>query len=65
MAGSLIASGDVGTYVFSRLADMFEFFRSPMTSDGRLYINDSYWAEAHRHQLQQPERRWRDALRPR
>ncbi len=43
--GALCIRGDVGTYVFSRLADMFEFFRSPMTSDDRLYINDSYWAE--------------------
>ncbi len=43
--GALCIRGDVGTYVFSRLTDTFEFFRSPMTSGDRLYINDGYWAE--------------------
>lgn len=38
--GSLCISGDCGTYVFSRLNDMFEFFRS---DSGR--INLPYWAE--------------------
>ncbi|MBJ6986901.1 hypothetical protein [Devosia sp. MC521] len=36
--GYLCISGDMGCYVFSRLADMFEFFRG----EG---INLSYWAE--------------------
>lgn len=39
-SGSLCIHGDCGTYVFSRLEDMFEFFRSPT---GR--INAQYWAE--------------------
>lgn len=38
--GALCIHGDCGSYVFSRLPDMFEFFRS---SDGR--INAPYWAE--------------------
>lgn len=36
--GHLCFSGDMGTYVFSRLPDMFEFFRG----EG---VNPSYWAE--------------------
>ena len=40
--GHLAISGDMGSYVFSRTADMFEFFRdSAMT--GR--INPGYWHE--------------------
>lgn len=42
--GALCFRGDVGTYVFSRLPDMFKFFRHK-AEDGSLYINDSYWAE--------------------
>jgi hypothetical protein len=38
--GTLCIHGDCGTYVFSRLNDMFEFFRS---SGNR--INPGYWAE--------------------
>lgn len=41
-AGHLCYTGDMGTYVFSRIEDMFEFFRS---RDGALRINRSYWAE--------------------
>lgn len=37
--GQLTIRGDMGTYVFSRLNDMFEFFRS-----GR-GINPGYWGE--------------------
>lgn len=38
--------GDMGTWSFSRIEDMFEFFRSRPDSDrGRLYINPSYWSE--------------------
>jgi hypothetical protein len=40
--GTLCINGDCGTYVFSRLTDMFEFFRSKGNTD---YINPSYWAE--------------------
>jgi len=45
--GSLCYSGDMGTFVFSRLKDMFEFFRTDakyMKNDG-LRINPSYWEE--------------------
>jgi len=38
--GYLCISGDMGCYVFSRLPDMFEFFRNPAGN-----INPSYWAE--------------------
>lgn len=38
--GSLCFSGDMGTYTFSRVSDMFTFFRG---TPGR--INASYWAE--------------------
>lgn len=43
--GYLCYTGDMGTYVFRRLEDMFEFFRHRPRDDGRLYINESYWAE--------------------
>lgn len=36
--GALAIHGDMGSYVFSRLRDMFEFFRGDQ-------INPSYWAE--------------------
>ena len=35
--GRLLISGDCGTYVFSRINDMFQFFRGK-------YIDFSYWA---------------------
>lgn len=41
--GMLCVNGDMGTYTFARLADMFEFFRSP--SQPKFHINASYWAE--------------------
>lgn len=37
--GTLTINGDMGTYVFSRLSDMFEFFGSKPT------INPQYWGE--------------------
>jgi len=37
--GALCVNGDMGTFVFARLDDMFEFFRGPGD------INASYWAE--------------------
>jgi len=41
--GHLCISGDCGTYVFSRLQDMFEFFRN---EEGKpLGINPGYWGE--------------------
>ena len=36
--GRLTITGDMGTYVFARIDDMFEFFRGPQ-------INPDYWAE--------------------
>jgi hypothetical protein len=38
--GSLCYTGDMGTFVFSRLHDMFQFFRSE-----RGGINPQYWSE--------------------
>lgn len=47
--GYLCYSGDMGTYVFSRLDDMFEFFRTDRDYAQRqgkqLGINTGYWAE--------------------
>lgn len=47
--GYLCYCGDMGTYVFSRLEDMFEFFRTDRwqpSRDGRtLFINLGYWSE--------------------
>lgn len=39
---SLCINGDHGTYVFSRVSDMFKFFRS---KNGELNINSDYWSE--------------------
>lgn len=48
--GFLCISGDMGTYVFSRLDDMFEFFRMDdgdfnKKRNALLNINPSYWGE--------------------
>lgn len=45
--GYLCITGDMGTYVFSRLDDMFHFFRREefMKNKPGLQINLSYWAE--------------------
>ncbi len=40
--GYLAISGDMGCFVFSRVRDMFEFFRD---ADGKDRINLSYWSE--------------------
>jgi len=42
--GALVIDGDMGTYVFRRLDDMFEFFRTDRV-EGKLRINPSYWGE--------------------
>lgn len=42
--GRLAYHGDMGTYVFSRIEDMFQFFRDGR-QDGKLHINTSYWGE--------------------
>lgn len=41
----LVYSGDMGCYVFSRVKDMFEFFRADKRSNDGLCINTGYWAE--------------------
>lgn len=49
--GHLCITGDMGTYVFARIRDMFEFFRTdrkhnPYIKPGEtLYINLGYWSE--------------------
>ena len=43
--GALCYSGDMGSYVFERLPDMFEFFRTGLRDPGRLAVNLSYWSE--------------------
>lgn len=40
--GYLCYCGDMGEYVFTRLADMFEFFRKPDSKGG---LDLQYWAE--------------------
>lgn len=52
----LAYAGDMGSYVFSRLKDMFQFFRTPenyrSSEGGVLAINPCYWGEklqAHDH----------------
>lgn len=41
----LVYSGDMGCFVFSRIDDMFQFFRSGLREEGKLLINEGYWAE--------------------
>lgn len=47
--GHLCYSGDMGTYVFTRLQDMFEFFRAPdyhtASTGKKLHVNLGYWSE--------------------
>lgn len=47
--GHLVMSGDMGAWVFTRMHDMFEFFRAGVSdreaAAPALYINRSYWAE--------------------
>lgn len=43
--GHLCYTGDMGTYVFSRLPDMFKFFRTDRRHSRGLAINRGYWAE--------------------
>lgn len=44
--GYLCYCGDMGTFVFHRLEDMFTFFRKPkLVATERLYINTGYWGE--------------------
>lgn len=43
--GYLVMTGDMGAWTFSRLRDMFQFFRKWTDAKDPLYINRSYWAE--------------------
>ncbi len=43
--GHLCYTGDMGTFVFQRLDDMLQFFRTDRREDGSLRINLKYWAE--------------------
>lgn len=47
--GTLCIDGDMGTYVFKRIEDMFEFFRTDrnyaLRNGFQLGINPSYWGE--------------------
>lgn len=46
--GILVITGDMGTSVFTRLNDMFEFFRpsrGERAPGEKLWINPGYWAE--------------------
>lgn len=43
--GQLVFSGDGDSYVFRRLDDMFQFFRTGLGRNGAITINPSYWDE--------------------
>lgn len=43
--GHLAFSGDMGTFVFTRLKDMFDFFRARESTAEALYVNFDYWAQ--------------------
>ena len=43
--GWLCYTGDMGSYTFQRLTDMFEFFRPSRSTGDDLCVNPSYWAE--------------------
>lgn len=48
-SGILVITGDMGTSVFTRIEDMFQFFRpgrdEHRDGEGKLFINPGYWAE--------------------
>lgn len=41
----LCITGDIGTYVFSRIEDMFNFFDHERNTTNNLVINPGYWSE--------------------
>lgn len=43
--GHLLITGDCGSYLFRRLEDMFEFFRTDRKPADELHINPQYWSE--------------------
>lgn len=42
---NLVFRGDGESFAFTRLEDMFEFFRSGLYKDGSVHINPGYWSE--------------------
>ena len=66
----LCYTGDMGTYVFSRVEDMFKFFRCPPWKEGETTgVNEGYWAEkcladdAHSGLREFSEKMFRDVVR--
>lgn len=43
--GYLHFNGDGESFVFARLTDMFQFFRSGIHKDGSIHVNVDYWSE--------------------
>lgn len=43
--GHLLITGDCGSFLFRRLEDMFEFFRSDREPKDELHLNPQYWSE--------------------
>ena len=43
--GHLCYTGDMGSFVFARIPDMFEFFRTKPENNQGLHINTGYWSE--------------------
>lgn len=43
--GHLLITGDCGSFLFQRLEDMFEFFRTDRKPTDELHINPQYWSE--------------------
>jgi hypothetical protein len=43
--GHLLITGDCGSFLFRRLDDMFEFFRTDRKPADDLHINPQYWSE--------------------
>lgn len=43
--GNLLVTGDMGSWLFARLCDMFEFFRRNSAGGKEFPINPDYWSE--------------------
>ena len=43
--GHLLVTGDCGSFLFQRLDDMFQFFRTDRKPADNLHINPMYWSE--------------------
>ena len=43
--GHLLITGDCGSFLFRRLEDMFEFFRTDREPKDDLHLNPQYWSE--------------------